>query len=345
MNNYKNKETLKIHLDNFKKTQKLPQKLLMLAPLAGFSDLPFRYVVKLFGADITVSEMISIHALVHNNEKTKKMTLKNSNENLFALQISGSDEEILKRGIELINNMNWVEIIDFNCGCPAPKVAKNGNGSALLKDLDKFVKILRLIRKYSKKNIFSVKVRLGFETKIPEELSYAINESGVDYCVVHARTKKDGYKKEKIDYESLAIMKKILKIPLIANGEISSLEKYKEVMNLTGADGAMIGREAIKSPWIFHNIKNETNENFAKLELILKHLEKMHDFYGERGIIMFRKNLHAYAMGHKNASSFKNYVNSATNLNELKENIFQFFSTNPRVNIIENAKSSFHREF
>lgn len=326
---YNNIESLKHHLDAFKQTKKLPSPLLILAPLAGFSDVPFRKVVKEFGVDITVSEMISSHALVYDSKKTLKMILKNPSETPFALQISGSKESIIKQAVEKINTLPWVDIIDFNCGCPAPKVANHGNGSALLKDLTKFIELLQSIRKYGNKKVYSVKVRLGFDKKIPLELANAINESGVDYCVVHARTKIDAYKKDKIDYDSLALMKENLNIPMIANGEITSLESFQKVMKITNADGAMIGRAALKSPWIFWQIQAQTNEfpPTLKKDLVLKHLDSMFEFYGERGIIMFRKNLHAYAKGKKDSSKYRDFVNSESNYELIRESIENFFGT------------------
>ena len=322
---YHNVDSLKAYLDNFQKETLTP--ILMLAPLAGFTDLPFRKVVKDFGVDITVSEMISSHALVYENEKTMKMAMKNDNETPFALQISGSKEDVLKKAVEKINNMPWVDIIDFNCGCPAPKVANHGNGSALLKDLDKFCKILKLIRESGNKKLYSVKVRLGFDKKIPLELAHAINDSGVDYCVVHARTRSDAYKKDRIDYDSLALMKEILNIPMIANGEIDSVAAFHRVLEITKADGAMIGRAALREPWIFAQIRNNdsTMPLALKKDLILSHLDSMFNFYGERGVIMFRKNLHAYAKGEKDSNKYKDFVNNEKDYFKIRESIKEFF--------------------
>lgn len=327
-----NIDKVQFHADDNYMQRKLPAKLpapiLMLAPLAGYSDVPFRKVVKDFGVDITVSEMISAHALVYNNAKTLKMTLKNPNETPFAIQISGNQESILEKAVEKINQLDWVNIIDFNCGCPASKVAHHGNGSALLKNLSKFVSLLQLIQKNSKKSIHSVKVRLGFDKKIPIELAHAINESGVDYCVVHARTKVDSYKKDRIDYESLARMKEILHIPLIANGEIDSLESYQKVMQTTNADGAMIGRAALRSPWIFWQIRCQTQQlpQTLKKDLVLNHLDSMFDFYGERGMIMFRKNLHAYAKGYRDSSQYRAFINSEKDYCKIRESVKIFFN-------------------
>jgi len=301
--------------------------LLFLAPLAGYTDLPFRRVVKQFGVDVTVSEMISSHALVFNSKKTLKMIEKSPIENPYSVQIAGSKLDILRRAVEILNEQSGIDIIDFNCGCPAPKVVNNGNGSGLLKDLSLLLQALRVIKETSNKPYTSIKVRLGFDKKIPFEIAQALNDSPIDFVVVHARTRVDRYKKERIDYGAIAEMKNILRIPLIANGEIDSLNKAKEVMNITGANGVMIGRAALRTPWIFWQIKHNTSSipSIVKKELVLEHFDRMIDFYGERGAVMFRKNLHSYAKGHIQASEFRNLVNSISSAESMRLEIERFF--------------------
>lgn len=301
--------------------------LLMLAPLAGWSDLPFRSMVKKFGVDITVSEMISSYALNYNTTKTLKMIAKSPLESPFSVQISGNKDEVIKRSVEILNAENGIDIIDLNCGCPAPKVSSHGNGSGLLKDLNLLVSLVATIKKHSNKPYTSVKVRLGFDKKIPLELATAINDSGADFVVVHGRTKVDAYKKERIDYHSIALMREKLNIPLIANGEIDSYQKAKKVLEITGANGLMIGRAALKTPWIFHQLKhNEFNpSNLIRRNIVIEHFDNMISFYGARGCIMFRKNLHNYAREMPNASEYRGIVNSIDSPEIMRESIMQFF--------------------
>lgn len=302
----------------------------MLAPLAGYSDLPFREVVKKFGADITVSEMISVHALAFKNKKTLKMVEKSPLENPFALQIAGNDMDIITRAVERLNPLKEnIQILDLNCGCPAPKVSNHGSGSSLLKDLNKLVEILKLIRKVSEIPYLSVKVRLGFDKKIPLEIANALNDAPINYAVVHGRTKTDGYKKERIDYDSIALMKQILYVPLIANGEINNVQKSQEVLKHTGADGLMIGRAAVEKPWIFTQIKEGLQDETIELrqKVSLEHFNHTISFRGDYGAIMFRKNLHAYSKGLKGASEFRMLVNTITNPTLMREAIIEFFST------------------
>ncbi len=303
---------------------------LMLAPLAGYTDLPFREVVKKFGADITVSEMISVHALAFKNKKTLKMVEKSPIENPFALQIAGNEMGIITRAVESLNAFKEnIQILDLNCGCPAPKVSNHGSGSSLLKDLNKLREILKLIRKVSEIPYLSVKVRLGFDTKIPLEIANALNDTPIDYVVVHGRTKADGYKKERIDYDSIALMKRILRVPLIANGEINSVQKSQEVLRYTGADGIMIGRAAVEKPWIFAQIKEGLQEESVHLRqrVSLEHFDRTIAFRGDYGAIMFRKNLHAYSKGLKGASEFRTLVNTITDSTQMRQAILEFFSS------------------
>ncbi|CAM3267550.1 tRNA dihydrouridine synthase [Helicobacter labetoulli] len=307
--------------------------LLMLAPLAGYTDLPFRSVVKGFGVDITVSEMISSHALVYNNKRTLKMLEKSPKEQPYSVQISGSKQEVIKQAVEILNAQGGIDIIDLNCGCPAPKVANHGNGSGLLKDLNLLVKIANLIKENAKTPYTSLKVRLGFDKKIPHEIAQALKDVKSDFVVVHGRTRADGYKKERIDYDAIAHIKQNIPMPLIANGEIDSATKAQEVLEHTGANGVMIGRAAITSPWIFWQIRNKTHKipPIIKKELVLEHFNKMIEFYGERGAIMFRKNLHAYTKGHDGASEFRNLINTLSDVTQITQHIENFFSHNQMV--------------
>ena len=303
------------------------EKPLFLAPLAGYTDLPFRSVVKNFGVDLTISEMISSNALVFNFQKTLKMLEKSENETPYSVQLAGNSSKIVKDAVEILNKLDFIDIIDFNCGCPATKVVRHGSGSALLQDLDKMQTILETIKKTSNKKLTSVKIRIGFNEKNPINIAKACEESGIDFITVHGRTKKDGYKKETIDYDSIKLIKQSVKIPVIANGEIDSFDKANYVLNYTKADGIMIGRGAIGNPWIFYQIKNQlkTISKEIKKNIILEHFNKMIQFYGDYGVILFRKHLHTYSKGYKNSTSFRAIINQEDNVNNIKKEIEEFF--------------------
>ena len=303
--------------------------LYFLAPLAGLTDLPFRSVVKKFGVDVTVSEMISSNALAYNNKKTVKMLEKSPLETPYSIQIAGSDPEIIKRALDVINAKEGVDIVDLNCGCPVPKVVNNLQGSALLTDLNKMGKAIETIKKYSNKKYTSVKIRLGFTEKNHIEIAKVCESAGADFIAVHGRTRKGKFK-EPVDYDAIAEVKAAVKIPVIANGDIDSPSKAKWVLEHTKCDGIMIGRGAVGRPWIFKEIKEgkEASKELIK-DVVLEHFEQMINFYGEYGVILFRKHLHTYSKnGFRNATEFRDKINRETDVKIVKELIAEFFGQN-----------------
>lgn len=300
----------------------------VLAPLAGFTDLPFRSVVKKFGADITISEMISSNALVYNSKKTFKMVEKSPNETPYIVQLAGNSKDIIKAAVEILNDYEGIDGIDLNCGCPAPKVFNHGSGSNLLGDLNKLEEILSTIKLNSKKKYTTAKIRIGVNEKIPVDIAKAVENAGADIVWVHGRTRKGAYKAP-VDYDAIKEIKENVKIPVIANGDITDYEKAKWVLSHTGADGVMIGRGAIGKPWIFHQIRNNLtaiNED-TKKDIILEHFDKMVEFYGQYGVVLFRKHLHDYSKGgYAGASEFRNSVNYINCSEQMREAIIGFFS-------------------
>ena len=308
------------------KTIDFSKPVIALAPLAGYTDLPFRSVVKDFGVDYTVSEMISSNALAYNSEKTKKMIEKSPNEDPYFVQLAGNKTDIMQIAVEKLNEIDGIAGIDLNCGCPAPKVFNHGSGSNLLGDLPRLQAILKTIKKYSNKQYTTAKVRIGIDQKIPVDIAKAVEDCGVDFIAVHGRTKKGAYKAP-VDYDAIAAIKEAVSIPVIANGDIKDLAKAKYVLEHTKADGVMIGRGAVGKPWIFHQIasNDETLSDQLKKEIILQHLNKMVEHYGEYGVVMFRKHLHTYSKGYDGANSFRDKVNTITDPNELIELVKNFF--------------------
>ncbi len=299
----------------------------VLAPLAGYTDLPFRSVVKKFGVDLTVSEMISSNALAYASKKTKKIAEKSERETPYSVQIAGYKEDVVKRAVEVLNDMDGIDIIDLNCGCPAPKVVGNNSGSGLLKDLPQMSRLIETIKKTSNKEYTSCKIRLGFEGKHGVEIAKICEDSGADFIAVHGRTRAMKFGGE-VDYEAIGEIKAAVKIPVIANGDITSFEKAKYVSELTGCDGIMIGRAAIGNPWIFYQIKQGSAEvpSGLKREVVLEHFDEMVRFHGERGVIMFRKHLHTYSKGIDGATSFRVLVNKIADPRLMREHIGEFFS-------------------
>ncbi|MFT7879482.1 MAG: tRNA-dihydrouridine synthase [Sulfurimonas sp.] len=302
--------------------------LYALAPLAGFTDLPFRSVVKKFGVDLTVSEMISSNALVHKSKKTYRMVEKSPLEDLYSIQLAGSDQEVMRQAVEYVNTLEDISVIDLNCGCPAPKVVNNLQGSSLLTDLSKMGETIRTIKKHSHKSYTSVKIRIGFNEKNPVEIAKLCEDNGADFIAVHGRTRAGRYKAP-VDYDAIRDIKKAISIPVIANGDIDSPEKAKRVLEHTGADGIMIGRAAVGRPWIFHQIKEGMEEVSPALikAVVLEHFDQMIEHYESYGAIMFRKNLHSYSKaGFQGASAFRDLVNRIEDPKEMRGVISEFFS-------------------
>ncbi len=301
--------------------------LYFLAPLAGLTDLPFRSVVKKFGVDVTVSEMISSNALAYGSKKTLKMLEKSPLEIPYSVQIAGSDPEIIKRALDIINERDGVDIVDLNCGCPVPKVVNNLQGAALLTDLKKMGRAIKTVKEYSNKKYTSVKIRLGFLEKNHLEIAKVCEDNGADFIAVHGRTRRGKFK-EKVDYDAIAEVKEAVKIPVIANGDIDSAAKAKWVLEHTKCDGIMIGRGAVGKPWIFKEIKEGLEEAPKELiaQVVLEHFDQMLNFYGEYGVILFRKHLHTYSKhGYKNATGFRDTINRISDPKEAREVIEEFF--------------------
>ncbi len=297
-----------------------------LAPLAGFTDLPFRSVVKKFGADLTVSEMISSNALAHGSQKTFHMLEKSPLEDPYSVQIAGASVDIIRQAVEVLNEQEGIDIIDLNCGCPVPKVFGHGSGSALLDDLPRLQAILRSIKETSNKSMTSAKIRLGVNEKNHVEIARSIEECGIDFIAVHGRTRAGKYKAP-VDYDAIKEIKKAVSIPVIANGDIDSYEKAKWVLEHTECDGVMIGRGAVGAPWIFYQLKTGKSDIDldVKHEIIMEHFDKMIEFYAEHGVPMFRKHTHTYSKGYRGASKLRDEVNHISDIAEYREAIDDFF--------------------
>jgi tRNA-dihydrouridine synthase B len=300
--------------------------LYVLAPLAGFTDLPFRSVVKKFGADLTVSEMLSSNALAHGSQKTLHMLEKSPLEDPYSVQIAGADVDIVKRAVEVLNEQEGIDIIDLNCGCPVPKVVGHGSGSSLLLNLPLMGDIIKTIKETSNKELTSVKIRLGFEEKNHVDIAKVVEDSGADFLAVHGRTRAGKFKAA-VDYDAIAEIKKAVNIPVIANGDIDSYEKAKWVLEHTGADGVMIGRGAVGAPWIFHQLRTGEAEvsQDIKHQIVMEHFDKMIEFYGDYGAILFRKHTHTYSKGYRGASALRNQVNGIDDVSEFRALLDDFF--------------------
>ena len=277
---------------------------LILAPMAGFTDLAFRSLCSGFGAGLTVTEMVSAKALSYKNKKTEELLFTLENENPKAVQIFGHEPEVMA---EACRNslLQKFDIIDINMGCPAPKIISNGDGSALLKDIDLARTIIEECTKATDKPI-TVKFRIGFydDAIVAVEFAKMCEEAGAAAITVHGRTTKQGYSGE-VNYEIIRKVKEAVSIPVFANGDCRNREDYERIMNITKADGVMIGRAALGRPEIFKEINENIILKENKFEQIKWHYEKMLEVYSERYVVLYmRSHIAQYLKGeYKNSKA------------------------------------------
>ena len=297
-----------------------------LAPLASYTDLPFRSVVKKFGCDMTFSEMINVNAIAYNNEKTKKMMQKSPLEKPYFVQVAANNVENAIKAVEIINEIDWIDGIDINLGCPVNKARRSGFGGVLLKDenINLLKDIVSSIVKTSKK-IVSAKMRLGFDKIVAVDRAKLLEDLGIEFLTVHGRSVKQMYK-GKADYEEIKKVVESVNIPVIANGDITDFKKAEYVLNFTGASGVAIGRGAVGKPWIFLEMKQKGNiTQKQKKEVILEHFNQMISFYGEYGVVLFRKHAHAYSKGISKASEFRSKINEAKDIEVVRKLIEEYW--------------------
>ncbi|GHV04391.1 tRNA-dihydrouridine synthase [Campylobacterota bacterium] len=276
---------------------------------------------------MTVSEMVSANALAHNPKRSRKLYEKSPLETPYSVQLAASNAAVLAEAVRILNDEEWIDIIDLNAGCPAPKVVRGGGGSALLKSPALLGTLIETIKKTSSKRQTSVKIRLGFSENNGVELAKVCESAGADFVAVHGRTRAGGFESP-VDYNAIGEIKTALKIPVIANGDIDSYELAQTVFAATNADGVMIGRGAMGSPWIFEqltrNIAAPTNE--LKRAVVLEHFDAMRAFHGDFAVPLFRKHLHRYSKGLAGATQFRNRINheeSAAVIRELISLVFE----------------------
>ena len=306
---------------------------LIFAPLAGYSDSPYRQICKKYGCGLSFTEMISASGIIHQSRNTQNLLAYKSPEKPLGVQLFGKDPEEFARAAEMLREKNF-DLIDINCGCSVRKVFRNGSGSALMKDPEKVYSIVRGIKEVSGLPV-SVKTRLGIRRGTPafKEVVDAVSSAGGSMVTIHGRYKDDLFKNN-IDLENLISACGYIKkmgMTAIANGDINNSEDGYHILKETGADGIMIGRGALGSPWIFANIlensrafRNPMNESRNNRNLtdsiiteylktliaaILEHQKLQKIFYGEKyGIILMRKHITHYLQSFPNAKNFRQTI-------------------------------------
>lgn len=298
---------------------------LILAPMAGVCDLPFRMLCKEQGAGLVCMEMVSAKALQYNNKNTKALLEVNEKERPVSLQLFGSDPVCISEQAKRIEDRNF-DILDINMGCPVPKVVNNGEGSALMKNPKLAGEIIEATAKAIKKPV-TIKIRKGFDDAHVNavEMAHIAQESGAAAVAVHGRTREQFYS-GKADWDIIAQVKEAVSIPVIGNGDLLDAKDVIEMEKQTHCDGFMIGRGAQGNPWIFHQILHyfETGELIGKppieemVETMLRHARLQVEFKGEYlGIREMRKHAAWYTAGYKNSSKLRGRINAVETYEQL----------------------------
>lgn len=308
------------------------QNNLILAPMAGVTDLSFRKICKEFQPGLVCTEMVSSKAIYYNDSKTKLLMNTEGEERPISMQIFGSDEETMGYASKYISEL--ADIVDINMGCPAPKVVKNGDGSKLLLDIQKAEKIIKSVVKNSNKPV-TLKLRKGWDLNniVAVEFAQMAENAGISAITIHGRTRTEMYS-GKVDLDIIKKLKESVKIPVIGNGDIVDEETALRMFEYTGVDGIMIGRGTFGNPWIFEKIRFflETGKKMPdiskeeKLRIIKKHIElELQEKEEITAIREMRKHIAWYTKNMSNSSEFRNEINKIEDKRELLKKVLEFW--------------------
>lgn len=300
---------------------------LILAPMAGVTDLPFRLLCKEQGAGLLCMEMVSAKAILYKNRNTESLLEIDPRENPVSLQLFGSDPEIISKIAHQIEDKPF-DILDLNMGCPVPKIVNNGEGSALMKNPKLAGEIIRETVKAIDKPV-TVKIRKGFDDEHINavEMAKIAEDAGAAAVAVHGRTREQFYS-GRADWDIIRQVKEAVSIPVIGNGDLLTAEDVIAMEQQTGCDGFMIARGAQGNPWIFRQILHyfETGEHLAKptleevTQMILRHARMMLEFKGEYiGIREIRKHAAWYTAGYPNSARLRVAINNVESFEALEE--------------------------
>jgi tRNA-dihydrouridine synthase B len=307
---------------------------LVLAPMAGVTDRPFRQLCKQLGAGMAVSEMVSSNSLLRGSAKTLRRANHEGESLPRSVQIAGADPQMMADAARF-NEAEGAEIIDINMGCPAKKVCNTLAGSALLRDEPLVTQILKAVVQAVEIPV-TLKIRTGWDQNNKNGVLIAkiAEDSGIQALAVHGRTRSCFFKGE-VEYDTIAAIKEAVRIPVIANGDIETPEKAKEVLTKTHADGIMIGRAAQGRPWIFREIAHylatgtylpEPTPTEIKV-ILLGHIENLYQFYGEyTGAMIARKHVSWYSKGQSGSARFRDLFNRLEKPDEQRHAIEEFFT-------------------
>ncbi len=306
---------------------------LILAPMAGVTDLPFRLLCKRMGADLLCMEMVSAKAIHYRNRNTEALMRITEEERPVSLQLFGSEPELMAE-VARSSEERPIDILDINMGCPVPKVVNNGEGSALMKDPLKAGKIIESVVRSINKPV-TVKIRKGFDDSCVNavEMARIAEQSGAAAITVHGRTREQYYS-GKADWDIITQVKNAVKIPVIGNGDVTDGESAVRLIEETGCDGVAVGRAARGNPFIFREIRHylDTGEICKRperqelLETILMHASLQLEYKGEyTGVREMRKHIGWYSAGMPGGSKLRNLVNSMETMDDIENVVKRAF--------------------
>lgn len=307
---------------------------LFVAPMAGVTDRPFRQLCKKLGAGLAVSEMVTSNSLLYGSAKTLRRANHTGEVEPISVQIAGADPAMMAQAAKH-NVDNGAQIIDINMGCPAKKVCNVMAGSALMQDEALVGKILDAVVAAVPDTPVTLKFRTGWNlaNRNAPNIARIAENAGIRAVAIHGRTRCQQYTGE-AEYDTIAMVKTLVKIPVIANGDITTPQKAKLVLEKTGADGIMIGRAAQGRPWLFREIEHylKTGENLPPAEvgeihaILLAHLEDLYDFYGiDTGVKVARKHISWYTKGLVGSAAFRKEMNTLPSIELQKQAVNDFF--------------------
>ena len=298
-----------------------------LAPMAGVTDFPFRVICKRYGASLLYTEMINAKALCYGDENTFSMLEVKPEEGDVAVQIFGHEPQYMAEAASILSDMNRFRIIDINMGCPAPKITKNNEGSALMKDPALAFKIIDSVKKASKLPV-TVKFRKGWDDSCVNAVEFARNAqaAGADCITVHGRTREQYYS-GKADWDIISEVKKSVSIPVIANGDIFSIGDAVNIIEKTGADAYMIGRGSQGNPFIFSQIRDFIEgspvrdiPDTEKIDVMLEHYDLSIKYKGEdKTVREMRKHIWWYLKGMYGSARMRDDINHIVDADEVRQ--------------------------
>lgn len=295
----------------------------VLAPMAGVTDKPFRRIVRSFGNQTLTTEMIGVESLRRNHPATRKMMDIRDETNII-VQLVGINRDAMVYAAQFAESIGAVGV-DINMGCPVKKLIANGSGAALLKSPATAARLAEAVSNAVSIPV-SAKIRIGWDDENINAVSFArtLEQAGIQKITVHGRTKEQGYS-GCVRWDIIRAVRESVSVPVFVNGDVVDRASAEKALSVTGADGVMVGRGALGRPWILSEIEKGVSLTVPKAALICRHLDLLLEYYGTHGIFVARKHLAWYARGKKGVAEFCQSVYSEENVDRVKEMVCAFF--------------------